>query len=219
MCGIVGYLGNREARQILIDCLGRLVDCRGHDAHGMGVVAGGKLKTLHSPGDNANLKTALKRTPLSGKVGVAHAYRTAQDTSAAQAEHTSPVTVVHDGTVQNSGIVAQLLERDSTDLESALRAALPLLDGEFSLVALSQHEPDRIVAARKGGKPLVIGHHYDGYFVASESPAISHYTRNVQNLEDGEMAVISYAGVTISRFDGTPVQRPPQQNQCAGAQL
>jgi glucosamine 6-phosphate synthetase-like amidotransferase/phosphosugar isomerase protein len=76
---------------------------------------------------------------------------------------------------------------------------------------LSHKEPDKIVAARKGSAPLVIGHHRDGFFVTSDVPAISHHTRAIQILEIGELAVVSYGGVKISKFDGTPVQRPLTQ--------
>lgn len=230
MCGIVGYLGNREARQILLDCLSRL-DERGYDSTGIGMVAGGKLKTLRSIGTSAGLKTALKRTPLPGKIGIAHTYWAPQGEPVHAYPHTDctkSVAVVHAGHIDNfrelkahlesdghvfasdtdSEVVAHMLERCEGGLESALRATLPLLRGDFSLVVLSQHEPDKIVAVRKGGAPLVIGHRHDAYFVTSEIPAISHYTRSIQTLEDGELAIIAYGGVKISKFDGTPVLRP-----------
>jgi glucosamine--fructose-6-phosphate aminotransferase (isomerizing) len=223
MGGIVGYLGNREARNILVDCLGRLEDC-GYDSAGMGTVAAGKLKTLRSLGGNAgtgfppslaNLKATLKRSPLSGKVGVAHAYRSArgQVYNAHSQTDGNFIAIVHDGAGDNEHVVAGLLERDGTSLETLLPETVQQLRGDFALVGLSQHEPDRIVAARRGSKPLVIGHHYDGYFISSDLPAISHYTRAYQMLEDGEMAVISYGGVKICKFDGTPVQRPLAQHQ------
>jgi glucosamine--fructose-6-phosphate aminotransferase (isomerizing) len=230
MCGIVGYLGNREARQILVDCLSRL-DKQGYDSAGIGMVAGGKLKTLRSLGNAAGLKAALKRTPLPGKIGIAHSYWAPEGDPASVYPHTdctSSLAVVHAGHIDNhqelraelsgeghllgsdtdSEVIAHLLERHAGDLESALRATLPLVRGSFSLVVLSQHEPDKIIAVRKGGAPLVIGHRHDAYFVASELPAISHYTRAIQTLEDGELAIIAYGGVRISKFDGTPVLRP-----------
>lgn len=230
MCGIVGYLGNREARQILVDCLSRLDD-RGYDSTGIGMVAGGKLKTLRSFGKPSGLKAALKRTPLPGKIGIAHTYWAPEGDPANAYPHTdctSALAVVHAGQIDNaaelreelkreghlissdtdSEVVAHLLEEHPGSLEAALRATLPKLRGSFSLVVLSQHEPDKIVAAHHGGAPLIIGHRHDAYFVASELPAISHYTRATQTLEDGELAIIAYGGVRISKFDGTPVLRP-----------
>lgn len=223
MGGIVGYLGNREARQILVDCLGRLEDC-GYDSAGMGTVAAGKLKTLRSLGGNpgngmpphlANLKASLKRSPLAGKIGVAHAYRSAraQAYNAHSQTDGNFIAIVHDGGSDNDRIVASLLERDNSGLEAVLPETVQRLSGNFALVGLSQHEPDRLVAARRGGRPLVIGHHYDGYFISSDLPAISHYTRAWQVLEDGEMAVVSYSGVKIFKFDGTPVERPLTRHQ------
>jgi glucosamine--fructose-6-phosphate aminotransferase (isomerizing) len=239
MCGIVGYLGNREARQILVDCLSRL-DSKGYDSSGIGMVAGGQLKTLRSLGNSAGLKAALKRTPLPGKIGIAHSYWAPEGDSATAYPHTdctSSFAVVHSGQLDNhddlraelkeeghrfssdtdSEIIAHLLERHDGDLESALRATLPLVRGTFSLVVLSQHEPDKIIAVRKGGTPLIIGHRHDAYFVASELPAISHYTRAIQTLEDGELAIIAYGGVRISKFDGTPVLRPLADAPAEGA--
>jgi glutamine---fructose-6-phosphate transaminase (isomerizing) len=241
MCGIVGYLGNREARQILVDCLSRL-DARGYDSAGIGMVAGGKLKTLRSMGNSSGLKAALKRTPLPGKIGIAHSYWAPEGDSATVYPHTdctSSLAVVHAGQIDNhaelraeliseghqlgsntdSEVIAHLLERNGGSLETALRATLPLLRGKFSLVVLSQHEPDKIIAARQGGAPLLIGHRHDAYFVASELPAISHYTRAIQTLEDGELAIIAYGGVRISKLDGTPVLRPLAQAPAEDATL
>ncbi|HEY0961574.1 MAG TPA: hypothetical protein VGE69_04380 [Pseudomonadales bacterium] len=224
MGGIVGYVGNREARQILVDCLGRLENSD-YDSAGMGTVAAGKLKTLRSLGNTlasqagnpphlANLKATLKRSPLSGKVGVAHAYRSArgQVYNAHSQTDGAFIAIVHDGGSDNERAVARLLERDGS-VEAMLPDTVKELSGDFALVGVSKHEPDRIVAARRGGKPLVIGHHYDGYFVSSDLPAISHYARAWQVLEDGEMAVISYGGVKICKFDGTQVERPLTQCQ------
>lgn len=220
MCGIVAYLGNREARQFLVDCLGRLED-RAYDSAGIGTLAAGKLRTLRSLGNKlgtqsnlSNLKAALKRSPLSGKIGVAHAYRSArnQPYNAHSQSDGNFIAIVHDGSSVNERVVASLLEHDDAGLEAVLPQTLQLLQGEFTLVGISQQEPDRIVAARRGRQPLVIGHHYDGYFVASDMAAISHYTRDYQQLEDGEIAVVSYAGVRITTFDGTPVQRPLRQH-------
>lgn len=207
MGGIVGYLGNREARQILVDCLGRLDD-RGYDSAGMGTVAGGKLRTLRTLGNSANLRATLKRSPLSGKVGVAQAYRTTrgQAYNAHSSSDGNFLAIEHDGSGANARIVAGLLERDASALEELLRETLCYLQGEFTLVGLSQQEPDRIIAVRRGGTPLMIGHHYDGYIISSDLRAISHYARSYQVLEDGEIAVISYGGVSIFKFDGTPVQ-------------
>lgn len=224
MGGIVGYLGNREARQILVDCLGRLEN-RDYDSAGMGTIAAGKLKTLRtlgntlalqanggSPAHLANLKATLKRSPLSGKVGVAHAYRCArgQVYNAHSQTDGNFIAIVHDGGRDNERVVARLLEREGS-VEAMLPETVQQLSGDFALIGVSRHEPDRIIAARRGGRPLVIGHHYDGYFVSSDLPAIRHYARAYQTLEDGEMAVISYGGVEIRKFDGTQVERPLTQ--------
>jgi glucosamine--fructose-6-phosphate aminotransferase (isomerizing) len=236
MCGILGYLGDREARQVLVDCLSRL-DNRGYDSAGIGTVGSGRLKTLRSLGSNssATLKSLLKKTPLGGKIGIADIRWTDGKASPADVhphtgcKHTIAVAIT--GTLANypqlkqeleraghvftseapGEVIAHLLEQSTGDIESALKATLPRLEGSFALVVLSQHEPDKILVARNGGMSFVIGQRPDGYFIASDSPAIEHYTRNMQVLEDGEIAVVAYDGVRISKFDGTPVAREFQQ--------
>ncbi|MEY4640355.1 MAG: hypothetical protein RLZZ227_349 [Pseudomonadota bacterium] len=236
MCGILGYLGDREARQVLVDCLSRL-DTGGYDSAGIGTVGSGRLKTLRSLGSNssATLKNLLKKTPLGGKIGIADIRWTDGKASDADVhphtgcKHTIAVAIT--GSLANYAqlkqqlddtgtafasdaageLIAHLLEQSSTDIESALRALLPRLEGSFALVVLSQHEPDKIIVARNGGMSFVIGQRPDGYFIASDIPAIEHYTRNMQVLEDGEFAVVAYEGVRISKLDGTPVTREFQQ--------
>ena len=244
MCGIVGYLGSQEAVPNLIDCLGRL-EYRGYDSAGIGTVADGKLDIRRSVGKNSELHALLARSPLRGTIGIAHTRWATHgkpiDINAhPHTDCTGSLAIVHNGIIENyhvlrreleeqghrfnsqtdSEVIAHLLEgQGEVDLETAARQVIPRLQGAYALAVISQKEPDRIVAARNGGPPLVIGHTDNGYFVASDITAIMHYARDVQLLEDGEIAVISRDEVKILGACGTPVQRPRRQVQWTSSEV
>lgn len=232
MCGIVGYLGAKEARPILIDCLGRL-EYRGYDSAGMATVAGGRLATLRSVGKNTDLQALLELTPLNGTVGIAHTrWATHGKPSNANAHpHTDcshSVAIVHNGIIENyrevretlqksghrftsetdSEVIAHLVESgNGVALETAVRNAIPMLHGAYAIAVISQNDPDKVVVVRNGGPPLVIGYRDDGWLIASDITAILHYTRDIQILEDGDLAVVTREGVRVTRPDGSTAER------------
>ncbi len=238
MCGIVGYLGKQQAQGILLECLGRL-EYRGYDSAGIAVIAGGKLGTQRSAGKCARLRSLLEETPLPGQLGIAHTRWAThgKPTDLNSHPHTdcsATLAIVHNGIVENYHEIKRELEssghhiRSETDseviahlieahcgadggLESAVAKALAELKGAYALAVISQHEPDKIIVARSGGPPLVIGYGEDGHFVASDITAILHHSQDFHILENQEMAVINGAGVRISRFNGEPVQRDRMQ--------
>lgn len=149
MCGIVGYLGNREARQILVDCLSRL-DGKGYDSAGIGMVAGGKLKTLRSLGNSAGLKAALKRTPLPGKIGIAHSYWAPEGDPAnvyAHTDCTSSLAVVHSGHIDNH-----------EELRAELKVEGHLFSSDTGSELIAHHRPSPRCVLRRiraaGHQPL-----------------------------------------------------------------
>lgn len=236
MCGIVGYLGTQQAQGILLDCLGRL-EYRGYDSAGIATIDEGKLGMLRCAGKNADLQSLVDRSPLPGGIGIAHTRwathgKPTDSNSHPHTDCNGALAIVHNGIIENypelkeqmeddghrfvsqtdSEVIAHLIEANFTaniegGLISAVRKALSLIQGTYALAVISQQEADKIVVARSGGPPLVIGHAEDGLYISSDIAAILHYTRDIQILEDNEIAEICRDGATISLLDGTPVDR------------
>jgi glucosamine--fructose-6-phosphate aminotransferase (isomerizing) len=236
MCGIVGYLGNQQAQSILLDCLGRL-EYRGYDSAGMATIAEGKLGRQRCTGKSAALQSLLVRNPLPGEIGIAHTRwathgRPTDNNSHPHTDCSGTLAIVHNGIIENYSELKEQLERDGHrfvsqtdseviahliesklaltiegDLKAAVLVALALVQGTYALAVISQQHPDKIVVARSGGPPLVIGHAADGIYISSDITAILHYTRDIQILEDSEIAEIRRDGASIMLLDGTPVDR------------
>jgi len=236
MCGIVGYLGRQQAQSILLDCLGRL-EYRGYDSAGIATIAEGKLGRQRCAGKSAALQSLLDRNPLPGGIGIAHTRwathgRPTDNNSHPHTDCTSTLAIVHNGIIENYSELKELMEKDGhrfvsqTDseviahliesrlaahveagLKAATMEALSLVQGTYALAVISQQQSDKIVVARSGGPPLVIGHAEDGIYISSDITAILHYTRDIQILEDNEIAEIRRDGASITLLDGTPVNR------------
>jgi glucosamine--fructose-6-phosphate aminotransferase (isomerizing) len=236
MCGIVGYVGERDAGPVLMDCLRRL-EYRGYDSAGIGVVDGGRLELRRSAGKIQNLSRLLESEPLHGHVGVAH---TRWATHGRPCEHNAhphsdcqrSVAVVHNGIIENyrplrtslesqghhfgsetdTEVVAHLLEAaGGSDFEGAARRAAGSLRGAYAIGLISRQAPDVLLGLRDGGPPLVVGLAADGHFLASDVSALLAYTRDVIFLEDGEMAILSRGGLRLQTLDGRELQREPQR--------
>jgi glucosamine--fructose-6-phosphate aminotransferase (isomerizing) len=240
MCGIVGYLGTQQAQGILLDCLGRL-EYRGYDSAGIAVIAGGKLGRQRSKGKSADLRAQLEKTPLPGQLGIAHTRwathgRPSDHNSHPHTDCSGALAIVHNGIVENhielkaeltlkghrfqsetdSEVIAHLIEDNlSRDLdgglETAVRNALTVIQGTYALAVISQQEADKIIVARSGGPALVIGHSPEGLFISSDITAILNYTRDIQILEDDEIALINRDGATITLLNGDAVSRDKVQ--------
>lgn len=237
MCGIVGYLGKQQAQSILLDCLGRL-EYRGYDSAGIATIDAGKLGTQRCAGKNADLQSLLDQSPLPGEIGIAHTrwatHGAPSDTNShPHTDCNGALAIVHNGIIENFDELKKLMEDDGhhfvsqTDseviahlietnlaanpeggLKAAVRKALSLVQGTYAVAVISQDESDKIVVARSGGPPLVIGHAEDGLYVSSDIAAILQYTQDIQILEDNEVAEICRDGAVISLLDGTPIERP-----------
>ncbi len=232
MCGIVGYVGNKQVVPLIIDGL-RKLEYRGYDSAGIAVVdENGTLKIERAEGKLRNLEEALREKPLDGTYGIGHTRwathgRPTEENAHPHRDCTGRVVVVHNGIIENylqlkedlrkkdhqfvtetdTEIVAHLLEehlKQGNTFEQAVRATVNQLRGIFALSMLSADEPDTIISARLG-PPVVIGIGEGEFFVASDVPAILEHTRDVFFLGDGEIAVMTKEGVRVTDFTGNPV--------------
>ena len=232
MCGIVGYIGERSAAQILVPSLKRL-EYRGYDSAGLAVIDGAGLSIRKSQGKIAHLEAGLQQTPVSGKVGIAHTRWATHGVPSDKNAHphvdcTGRIAVVHNGIIENhralrarlvagghcivsdtdTEVLAHLIEqRMNGSLETAVAQALAEIHGACAMAVVDQDFPDRLVAARVGGSPLIIGVADGEYILASDIPALLHLTRDILVLEDGEIATLKRGGVQIRRLGGEKIER------------
>ncbi|HEY6419969.1 MAG TPA: glutamine--fructose-6-phosphate transaminase (isomerizing), partial [Candidatus Binataceae bacterium] len=236
MCGIIGYVGPSEAFPILLGGLGRL-EYRGYDSAGIATLNDNhKLEIRRAKGKLENLRKLLADAPLAGTIGIGHTRWATHGRPSEENAHphkAGPVAVIHNGIVENylelraellarghklksetdTELISHLIEervRGGKGLTEAVRESVGVLRGSFSIVVLSETEPDKLVAA-KTATPLVLGFGAGENFVASDIPAILEHTRNAMVLEDGELAEVSATEIRVMRFDGTPVVRVPRR--------
>jgi glutamine---fructose-6-phosphate transaminase (isomerizing) len=234
MCGIVGYVGPRDASAILMSGL-RKLEYRGYDSAGLAALSDHHLEVRRCVGKLDNLAALLRDQPLAGTPGIGHTRWATHGRPSEQNAHphrAGKVVVIHNGIIENYLELRALLERrgrtmaSETDTEvishlideqvqkgaglfEATRRAIRTLEGSYAIVVLSESEPDRLVAA-KSATPIVIGLGDGENFVASDIPALLEHTRRVLFLEDGEAVELTPERVTITTFAGEPVSRPPR---------
>ncbi|EFO80448.1 glucosamine/fructose-6-phosphate aminotransferase, isomerizing [Oscillochloris trichoides DG-6] len=236
MCGIVGYIGQRNATDVVVGGLQRL-EYRGYDSAGIAILGAEGLQLRRSVGKLANLITRLASEPAAGSVGMGHTrWATHGGVTEINAhphrDASGEIVVIQNGIVENylelkgrlmeaghtflsqtdTEVIAHLVGvyfQQTGSLETAVRHAMADLRGGNAVVALCIHAPDTLVAARLGNAGgVVIGLGEDETFIASDIPAILDYTRDLIFLEDRDLAVITREGARITRLDGTPVTRP-----------
>jgi len=231
MCGITGYIGYRQASQVLLECLKRL-EYRGYDSAGI-CVAGEDLSVVKQVGDIQHLEDVMP--DLSGSTGIAHTRWATHGGVTEENAHphlscNGDVAIVHNGIIENfaalrdelqenghaftsdtdSEIIAHLIE-DAYDssLEEAVRDAVSRLQGSYAVVAVARQEPDKVVAIRRES-PLVVGVGDSENFISSDVPAFLEYTSRVIYLEDDEICVLQRDSIAISDTDGAPVKKKIQ---------
>ena len=233
MCGIVGYIGFRDAYPIIIKGLHRL-EYRGYDSAGISLFDK-ELKVYKKAGKVSALEDFVKNVDLGGTIGMGH---TRWATHGAPSDRNShphasgnrKLTIIHNGIIENYGVLKEALANkghifnSDTDTEvlihlvediqnetglnlrEAVRVALTRVIGAYAIVIMSADEPDLLIAARKGS-PMVIGVGLGEYFIASDATPIVEYTRNVIYLNDNEVAYLSREHLLIKNIDNT-VQTP-----------
>ncbi len=232
MCGIVGYVGPKNAVPLLIEGLKRL-EYRGYDSAGVAVrQADGALAILKRVGRLSNLEEALDATPVAGGLGIGHTRwathgEPSEINSHPHLDGSGRIAVVHNGIIENYLALRAELEakghvfRSQTDTEviphlieeilkgggksrlEAIREALRSARGAYALGIVFRDEPDALYAARCGS-PLIVGVGDGEQFIASDVPAILNRVNKVIYLNDGEVAELRPAGVAVSKLDGTP---------------
>ncbi len=234
MCGIVGYIGERDATPIILEGL-RKLEYRGYDSAGIAVIENGKIELRRDVGKLVNLEVLVKEKPLSGKIGIGHTRWATHGEPSTRNAHphlgeSGKVVIVHNGIVENylelkeeleaegahfssdtdTETIVHLIERNYANgisLEEAVRLSLQRIRGAHGVVVISNEEPDKIIAARIGNAGgVVIGHGEGEMFVASDIPAILEYTRKMSFLESQQMAIVTRDHVNIKTLAGQRVE-------------
>jgi glucosamine--fructose-6-phosphate aminotransferase (isomerizing) len=234
MCGIVGYIGQRDSVPIILDALGRL-EYRGYDSAGIAVIdSAGILVGSKAEGKLSRLTERLNNgEALSGAVGVGHTRWATHGAPTDANAHPHQdcrgrIAVVHNGIIENyAALRARLLElghvfSSETDtevlahlielhydgnLEEAVRRTVHDVRGAYALGVISSDDPDHLVFARNGASPLVLGIGEGEMYVASDTPAILPYTRREIILQEGEIAVVGRDGYRLTDYAGTRIER------------
>ncbi len=236
MCGIVGYVGPRDATPIIFNGLKRL-EYRGYDSAGIAVIENGYIAVRRDAGKIDQLGMLLETDPIHGSIGIGHTRWAThgaanQTNSHPHLDCAGRLVVVHNGIVENflslrhelqaqghtfrsetdTEVIVHLVEqylRDGAPFEEAARLALNRLQGAQAVVLLNHDLPDRLIASRIGNAGgVTIGVGQGEMFLASDMPAILDYTRDVIFVESRQMAVVRRDGVTFITLDGEPLEPP-----------
>ncbi|RYX79358.1 glutamine--fructose-6-phosphate transaminase (isomerizing) [bacterium] len=233
MCGIVGYIGNREAQNILAGGLRRL-EYRGYDSAGIVTLGAGEATLIRSKGKVAELKSSIGAIAKKDKVGIGHTRWATHGVPAENNAHphkAGDVYLVHNGIIENyKALKAELTDHefisetdsevlvalinsfyvDDTTIEVAVIQALQLVEGTYGIAVVSTREPNQIIVARKGS-PLIIGVGEDEVVIASDASALIGHTTNAIYLNDGEMAVCTAGSVDLKDLDAQPLTAKVEQ--------
>ncbi len=235
MCGIVGYVGPRQATPIVFEGLRRL-EYRGYDSAGIAAIHDGQIQVRRAVGKLDNLGTLLHAEPIRGTIGMGHTRwathgRPSPTNAHPHIDCTGQVVVIQNGIVENcrtlrqelqaeghqfasetdTEVIVHLVERylnQGADLETAARRTLQQIQGAHAVVIMSSREPDKLVAARLGhAGGVTVGVGQGEMFVASDVPAILEHTQQVIYLESREMAVVTAGGARFTNLDGCPIHK------------
>ncbi|HAG90843.1 MAG TPA: glutamine--fructose-6-phosphate transaminase (isomerizing) [Bdellovibrionales bacterium] len=229
MCGIVGYLGSKDPKSVLIEGL-RALEYRGYDSAGVAILNDGHFKRVRAEGKLAKLSEKLAHEKFSGRLGIAHTRWATHGPPVeknAHPHHHDGVVLVHNGIIENyvdlknelrtrgatfesdtdSELVVHLIAEEvkrTKDLFEAVKNILPRLEGAYSIVAVWDQQPDRFVAFKKG-PPLIFGEGKDEMIVASDVQAIVSHTKKILHLEDEQILLVSQGEFHLFDRSGKPL--------------
>ncbi|MGH2519592.1 MAG: isomerizing glutamine--fructose-6-phosphate transaminase, partial [Chloroflexota bacterium] len=237
MCGIIGYIGDREAVPVILQGL-RGLAYRGYDSAGVAVVHDGEIPMRRSVGKLDQLEAVLAREPLAGHLGVGHTRwathgRVTSLNAHPQSDCNRELVVIHNGIIENflelkdellaaghafasqtdTEVIAHLVEAElaEANLVEACRRAFLRLAGHNAILVISRRYPDQLIAARLGNAGgIVLGFGEGEMFVASDRLPIMEYTRTLAFLGNRELAQVDRNGAQIFRLDGSTVTRDPE---------
>lgn len=241
MCGIFGYIGNKNCVPILIDGLKKL-EYRGYDSAGLCVVDNGRLSVVKKRGKIADLEKNPRLKKMKGTIGIAHTrWATHGEPNEINAhphlDCLGKIAIVHNGIIENYEPLKKLLEREghkivsqtdseiiahliekfyAGDLANAVVKALRLVEGAFGLAVVHENE-ERIVVARKGS-PIIIGIGKAGMVAASDASAILAHTKKIVYLNDNEIASLTKNGYSLKKLDGARIEKKVDKIKWAAAQ-
>jgi glutamine---fructose-6-phosphate transaminase (isomerizing) len=233
MCGIVAYIGPRDATPIVLNGLKRL-EYRGYDSAGIAVIQEGRIEIRRDAGKLSHLTDLVDKSPIHGTPGIGHTRWATHGAPSARNAHphmgaTGRVVVVHNGIVENflelrdelttegvdfssdtdTEVIVHLVEHHlaaGLSLKEAARSTFLEISGAHGIVLMSADEPDKIICARIGNAGgVVLGLGEDENFIASDIPAILEHTRRVIFLESRQMAVVTRSEIRVETLEGTPV--------------
>lgn len=232
MCGIVGYIGSRDAQNVLLDGL-RHLEYRGYDSAGV-VTVGDGASLLRAKGKVAELESLVRQHGNTNTIGIGHtrwATHGAPSENNAHPHKAGDIYLVHNGIIENykdikkelaeykfasetdsevlAALISSFYTKDAT-LESAVIQALQLVEGTYGIAVVSTRETDKIIVARKGS-PLIIGVGKDETFIASDASALIGYASEAIYLNDGELAICARDGVRLENLDAQPLTAKVEQ--------
>jgi glutamine---fructose-6-phosphate transaminase (isomerizing) len=231
MCGIVGFVGKKQASEILVEGLSKL-EYRGYDSAGVAILEDGDIKVRKFKGRLKNLDDNLKQSPLNGTIGIGHTrWATHGEPSDINSHpHTNEnvtISVVHNGIIENYMRLREWLktkgyefysETDTEvipnlidyyykgDLFEAVTKATTKMEGSYAIGVICKNEPDKLIAVRKDS-PLIVGLGKEEFFIASDIPAVLNHTRDIYLLEDREFVIINRDGIEIKTEDGEAINK------------
>lgn len=235
MCGIVGYYGSKNPKDVIMEGL-KALEYRGYDSAGVAIFDKGEVKRVRAEGKLSNLEGLLKDTKFDGHTGIGHTRWATHGIPSERNAHphmVEGISIVHNGIIENyteikeslakngvqfssdtdSELVAHLLASEVKSTKSLLKAVfniLPKLHGAFSIVALSKESPQEIVAF-KNGPPLILGAGEGESIIASDLQAIVKHTQNIVYLEDNEIVHVEGPKFTLYTHDGKKIDRAPEK--------